>query len=240
MSQPCSWTVPPSAGPVLAARSLFGEMWRKAVSPALPRLFTTRGRNFFGGCGGLGFRCVRQVQDPGGFGWVHRALCRLGAETSCQKHLRTGRYAPLPCGRAFAPSPQLWLLSKSKSLPAAAAGAGTDAANPWPHQHPSSSQCLSSSCRSPGFPRPAHPQHRRATETHGRRRPRRAPAALPRAEPGRRLPLPSEAQALGVFPGEESRGAHDPEHPAEREYVAVERPSPTLCRTERLPQAAET
>lgn len=75
---------------------------------------------------------------------------------------------------------------------------------------------------SPGFPCPAHAQHRRAAETHGRRRPRRAPAAVPGAQPCRRVPLPAETQALGVFLGEESRGAHDPEHPAEREYVTGE------------------
>ncbi|XP_038020299.1 cyclic AMP-dependent transcription factor ATF-7 isoform X2 [Motacilla alba alba] len=71
-------------------------------------------------------------------------------------------------------------------------------------------------------PCPAHAQHGRAAAAGGGRGPGRAAAALPGAEPRGRVALPPEAQALGVLPGEESRGAHQPEHPAEQRGDAAQ------------------
>ncbi|KAK2512838.1 Atf7 [Columba livia] len=98
------------------------------------------------------------------------------------------------------------------------AGAGAAGAEPDPRPAP---RCPFPGS-TPGFPRPTHPQHRRETETHGRRGPGRASAAVPGAQPRSRFALPPEAQALGVLLGEESGGAHDAEHPAEQRSDATE------------------
>lgn len=55
-------------------------------------------------------------------------------------------------------------------------------------------------CRCPGFSSSAD---RRAAAAHSGRRPRREATALSGAQPGSRVPLQAEAQALGELPGEE-------------------------------------
>lgn len=160
---------------------------------------------------------------------VHTSLGSQGVQVDSHLKLTEQFSSPLAAGAARGPP----AACESKPLCAPAAGSSLftkPSGNNWVtpgcvSRLPASELPLSISLPSPpspGFPCPAHAQHRRAAEAHGGRRPRRTPAAVPGAQPCRRVPLPAETQALGVFLGEESRGAHDPEHPAEREYVTGE------------------
>lgn len=76
-----------------------------------------------------------------------------------------------------------------------------------------------SSSWAPGLTSPAHSQHGRAAATHSGWRSWWKAAAVPGAQPGCSLPLPSKAEALGVLPWEEGGGAHFSEHSAECEWV---------------------